>query len=240
MKELLDELVLKYETKDFIKDDPIQFPHNYKEKNDIEISALISALFAFGRREAFIQKLNWLFSLSASPNELILDFKKYELDNFIYRFIKSCDLIEFLSILNKLYYKDKSSIEELFFEDVGFKKVTNYFYKNSTCPSSKGFCFLFAKPENNSAMKRLNMFLRWLVRSGEVDLGLWKNNFKKSELIIPLDTHVAQVSRKFNLLKRKQNDFKAALELTSKLKEFDESDPVKYDFALFGLGIDKK
>ena len=96
---------------------------------------------------------------------------------------------------------------------------------------------MFAKPENNSALKRLNMFLRWMVRDGVVDFGIWKS-IKKSQLLIPLDTHVARLSREFGLLKRSSNDFKAVLELTSKLKEFDENDPVKYDFALFGLGIE--
>ena len=98
---------------------------------------------------------------------------------------------------------------------------------------------MFAQPKNNSALKRLNMFLRWMVRCGEVDLGIWKN-IKTSELLIPLDTHVAKISREFNLLNRKQNDFKSVVELTNKLKEFDESDPIKYDFALFGLGVNKQ
>ena len=96
---------------------------------------------------------------------------------------------------------------------------------------------MFAKPENNSALKRLNMFLRWMVRKSEVDLGIYKS-IKKSELLIPLDTHVARISRHFGLLNRKQNDFSAVLELSDKLKEFDSNDPIKYDFALFGLGIE--
>ena len=239
MKEYLDNLVKKYETKDFIKSDPIQFPHRYKDKEDIEISGFISSLFAFGKREMFIKKLEFLFSLTQTPKELIHDFKKYNLDDFLYRFIKSPDLIELLKILNKLYYSDKSSLEELFCDKKRLDCATNYFYKNSSLTSSTGFCFMFAKPQNNSAMKRLNMFLRWMVRSGDVDFGIWKN-IKKSELYIPLDTHVAKLSRKFGLLKRKQNDFKAVIELTEKLKEFDNSDPVKYDFALFGLDVDNQ
>ncbi len=240
MKTKLDELVKKYETKDFIKDDPIQFPHRYKNKEDIEIVGFISSLFAFGKREQFISKLKKLFSLSSSPYELICDYKKFNLDDFLYRFIKSTDLIELLRILNKLYITDKSSLEELFFDKKDrLKKVTEYFYKNSSCPNSTGFCFMFAKPEKHSAMKRLNMFLRWMVRDGCVDFGIWKN-IKKSELIIPLDTHVARISREFGLLKRKQNDYTSALDLTEKLKEFDELDPVKYDFALFGLGVNEK
>lgn len=247
MKEKLNNLVKKYETKDFIKSDPIQFPHRYTLKQDVEISAFISSLFAFGRREAFIKKLDLLFSLTKSPYELILDYKKFNLEDFIYRFVKSCDLIELLRILNKLYVDDKSNLEELFsdydkFEFKSYnciKKATNYFYLNSKIPQSSGFCFLFAKPENNSALKRLNMFLRWMIRkNSEVDFGIW-DNIAQSELLIPLDTHVARLSREFKLLKRKQNDFRSVVELTNKLKEFDESDPVKYDFALFGLGVDE-
>ncbi len=236
MKKLLDELVKKYETKDFIKSDPIQFPHKYKNKTDIEISGFIASLFAFGRREQFIKKLDFIFNLAQSPTELIKDFKKYNLDDFLYRFIKNTDLIETLKILNKLYFIDKMSLEELFNNKNRLVYATKYFYKNCTCQNSQGFCFMFAKPENNSAMKRLNMFLRWMTRDGEVDFGIWKN-IKKSELLIPLDTHVARISREFKLLNRKQNDIKAVIELTEKLKEFDPNDPTKYDFALFGLGI---
>jgi len=239
MKRKLDDLVLKFETKDFIKSDPIQFPHRYKEKRDIEISAFISALFAFGKRELFIKKLDFLFSIANSPSELIKDYKKFNLDNFIYRFIKSPDLLELLRILNKLYFVDKSSLEELFNAKNRLKFATEYFYKNGRNINSTGFNFMFAKPENNSAMKRINMFLRWMIRDGIVDFGIW-NCMKKSELIIPLDTHVARISRELNLLKRKQNDFKSALELTNKLMEFDEIDPVKYDFALFGYGVNER
>ena len=237
MKNKLDKLVLKYETPDFIKSDPIQFPHKFKEKTDIEIAGFISALFAFGKRELFIKKLDFLFNLSETPSQLIADFKKYDLSNFIYRFIKSEDLIELLRLLNKLYIQDKSSLEELFNSKDRFQNVTNYFYSNSICTNNQGFCFMFAKPENKSAMKRINMFLRWMIREGKVDFGIWKS-IKKSELLIPLDTHVARISRNLGLLNRKQNDFKAVIELSEKLKEFDKQDPIKYDFALFGLGIE--
>ena len=238
MKHTLDDLVKKYETPDFIKSDPIQFPHRYNDKKDIEISAFISALFSFGRREAFIKKLDYLFKL-ANPYELILDYKKYNLSDFLYRFLKSEDLIELLRLLNKLYVIDKSSLEELFYEKENrFIRVNDYFYNNSNCCNNLGFCFMFAKPQNKSALKRINMFLRWMVRKGPVDFNLW-NFINSSDLIIPLDTHVANISREFKLLKRKQNDFKSALELTEKLKEFDSLDPVKYDFALFGLGVNR-
>ncbi len=239
MKQKLDELYKKYETKEFILNDPIQFPHRYSKKEDIEISAFVSSLFAFGRREQFILKLEYIFSLFNSPYELILNYKNQDFSDFLYRFIKSSDLIELFKILNKLYVKDKSSLQELFDEKNRFEKTTNYFYSNCSCSNSAGFCFMFAKPENNSALKRLNMFLRWMVRDGVVDFGIWKN-IKKSELLIPLDTHVARISREFGLLKRKQNDFRAVLELSDKLKEYDEFDPIKYDFALFGLGVERQ
>ena len=239
MKKFLDDLVKKYETKEFIKNDPIQFPHRYKNKQDIEIAAFISSLFAFGRRDVFIKKLNELFSFADCPYNLISDYQKFNLEKFIYRFIKSEDLVELLRILNKLYIEDKSSLEELFYDKNNrTKRVIDYFYHNSNCPQNTGFCFMFARPEKKSAMKRINMFLRWMVRDGEVDLGVW-NFISKSELVIPLDTHVARLSRKFNLLKRTSNDYKAAIELTEKLKEFEEKDPTKYDFALFGLGVDE-
>jgi uncharacterized protein (TIGR02757 family) len=239
MKNKLDKLVKKYETPEFIKSDPIRIPHKYKNRNDIEIAGFISSLFAFGKRELFLKKLDYLFSLTDTPFNLIKDYKKYNLDDFLYRFIKSKDLIELLKILNKLYIIDKSSLAELFYEKKDrLKKATEYFYSNCNCSDSLGFCFMFAKPENKSAMKRLNMFLRWMVRSGPVDFGIW-DFIKKDELLIPIDTHVARLSRKFRLLKRKQNDYKAAIELTDKLKEFDPDDPVKYDFALFGLGVNE-
>ena len=239
MKNKLNELVKKYETPDFIKSDPIQFPHKFQDKKDIEISAFISSLFAFGKREMFIKKLDFLFSHCATPYELILDYKKYNFDDFLYRFIKSKDLLELLRILNKLYCIDKSSLAELFSSKDRLKTVTDYFYSNCNCSDSLGFCFMFARPEKKGAMKRLNMFLRWMVRKPPVDFGIW-DFIKRNELLIPLDTHVARLSREFGLLGRKQNDFRAVLELTEKLKEFDENDPIKYDFALFGLGVNEK
>ena len=130
MKNKLDNLVKKYETVDFIKNDPIQFPHRYIDKKDVEISALISALFSFGKRELFIKKLEYIFSF-ARPYELICDFRKYDLSDFLYRFIKSADLIEAFKILNKLYCIDKIELEEMFLSNISrFQKFSDYFYKN--------------------------------------------------------------------------------------------------------------
>ena len=243
MKQYLDKLVLKYETKDFIKDDPIQFAHKFKEKNDIEIASFIASLFAFGKREAFIGKLNSIFELMENePYNFILDFKNADkFKGFVYRFVKDYDLVCLLKALNRLYL-DKMTLEELFYE--GYKNkamlldVSNYFYDCLEHAPALGFCHLFAKPQNNGAMKRMNMFIRWMARKGPVDLGLW-DFIKPSELLIPLDVHVGKVSRSLGLLQRKANDFKSVLGLTKKLAEFDPNDPIKYDFALFGAGINK-
>ena len=242
----LDKLVEKYENKTFIETDPIQIPHRYKDKEDIEIVAFISALFAYGSRKVFIPKLDELFSkMGKSPLEYIKNGEFSNLINFNYRFAKENDVIEILKILSKLYnsnetiqtlfrygYEQKSDIKGM------LQVVTDYFYLNSTDNVGEGFYFMLANPKNNGAMKRLNMFLRWLVRKPPVDFGLW-DFISTSELLIPLDTHVAKISREMNLLTRKSNDFKAVLELTDKLKQFDANDPTKYDFAIYAKGINE-
>ncbi len=154
-------------------------------------------------------------------------------------------MIEILKVLSKLYnsnetiqtlfrygYEQKSDIKGM------LQVVTDYFYSNSTDKAGDGFYFMLANPMNNGAMKRLNMFLRWLVRKPPVDFGLW-DFISTSELLIPLDTHVAKISREMNLLSRKSNDFKAVLELTHNLKQFDSNDPTKYDFAIYAKGINE-
>lgn len=242
----LDKLVEKYENKTFIESDPIQIPHRYKDKEDIEIVAFISALFAYGSRKVFIPKLDELFSkMGKKPLEYIKNGEFSNLINFNYRFAKENDVIEILKILSKLYnsnetlqtlfrygYEQKSNIKGM------LQVVTDYFYLNSTDNVGEGFYFMLANPKNNGAMKRLNMFLRWLVRKPPVDFGLW-DFIPTSELLIPLDTHVAKISREMNLLTRKSNDFKAVLELTDKLKQFDANDPTKYDFAIYAKGINE-
>lgn len=242
LKQQLDELVLKYETKDFIKDDPIQFPHRFKEVKDIELAGFIASMFAFGNRKVFIRKLDELFNLFQNePKNFIENFERKSLKGFNYRFAKEEDVEEIFLVLKKLY-SSNSSLEELFkygYETKNFhqmlKVVTDYFYSNME--NTFGAKYLIPDANKNGAMKRVNMFLRWLIRDGEVDLGIWKF-IDKSELLIPLDTHVARISREMNLLKRNSNDFKAVNELTNELKTFDKNDPVKYDFAMFGYGID--
>ncbi len=228
IKEELDKLYIKYETKNFIKDDPVQFVHIFKNPKDIEIAGFISALFAFGKREMFIKKLFSLFNfMQMQPYEFIVNFDK----------------------------KAYSSLEELFAE--GFKTslykeyrvfnslqyVCDYFYKNPDFLQNEakypGYKFMLSNPKNKGAMKRLNMFLRWMIRKNSpVDIGIW-SFLDPSELLIPLDVHVGNISRSAGLLNRKQNDFKSVMELTEILKEFDPKDPIKYDFALFGYGVNR-
>ena len=246
-KKELDNLVLKYETKDFIKDDPIQFIHKYPKKEDAELAGFIASLFAYGNRKMFIAKLNDLFNLADNK---ISDYVKAgdfsNLKGFEYRFSKDNDIIPVFEILNKLYFSSKG-LEELF--EYGYKQendiysmlksTVDYFYAQAPKSAGQGFYHMIPNPENGGAMKRMNMFLRWMVRKPPVDLGIWKF-IKPKDLLIPLDVHVARVSRAMGLLTRKSNDFKAVLELTAKLREFCPEDPVKYDFAMFAFGVELK
>jgi uncharacterized protein (TIGR02757 family) len=242
----LDELAQKYETEDFIKDDPIQFPHRFESPEDVEIAAFVSSLFAYGNRKIFIKKLDELFKIMQNkPLEFVLNFNPEKLKGFNYRFAKDFDIIEVFNILNKLYSEDgglKALFEYGYNLDNSistmFQSVADYFYSNVKNEVGQGFYHLIPNPQNGGAMKRMNMFLRWMVRKAPVDLGVW-NFIPTSELLIPLDVHVARLSREMGLLKRNSNDFKAVLELTQKLKEFDSNDPVKFDFAIFGLGVNR-
>ncbi len=245
----LDELVKTYETKDFIKDDPIQFPHRFKEKKDIEIAAFLSSIFAYGKREVFVSKLNILFErMQNEPFNFLLDFNEKEglFDDFDYRFSRGIDLVQVLLILKSLYAQNES-LESLYkYGWEGSKTIkgmlqtaVDYFYSRVTMDVTNGFFHLLPNPSKGSACKRLNMLLRWLVRDGEVDLGIW-DFLPKSELLIPLDVHVAKVSRSLGLLKRKQNDYASVVELMAFLKSYDKEDPAKYDFAMFGYGVNSR
>ena len=248
----LDKLVEKYETIDFIKDDPIQFCHRYFKKEEIELAGFIASLFAYGNRKIFIKKLDEIFS--KSENDLLGFIKNGDftsLKGVEYRFSKENDIIPIFEILSKLY-NDSKGLEDLFeyawaqhesefsiFEkdQIFLQTVVDYFYSNASNAVGQGFYHMIPNPKNGGAMKRMNMFLRWMVRKGPVDLGIW-NFIRPSELLIPLDVHVARISREMKLLNRKSNDFKAVEELTLKLREFCPEDPIKYDFAMFGFGVE--
>jgi len=238
-KEELDKLVKEYETKDFIKDDPIQIPHRFSDEEDITISAFVTSCFAYGNRKVFIRKLNELFNMiDNKPYEYVINFAPKMIKGFDYRFSKDYDVIEFFGKLHELY--KTSSLKQLFKDNYNcniqsmMQAICDYFYCD--CSLTQGYCHLIPNPAKGCAMKRMSMFLRWLVRKPPVDFGIW-NFIPQSELVIPFDTHVARMSRNLGLLKRNSNDFKAVIELTECLKTFDAKDPVKYDFALFGYGV---
>ena len=225
LKEQLDRYVDEYETKDFIPSDPVQFIHRFDDKRDIEIAGFIASMFAYGKREAFIEKLNRIFSLMDNkPLDFVVNFEeKYnKITDCDYRFSKTVDLVEILRILNVLYC-EKESLETLFEYEYNETKTiqgmltvsVDYFYSRvDTAKVTQGFYHLLPDPRKSSALKRMNMMLRWFVRSGDVDRGIWKF-LDKSELLIPLDVHVGKISRKLGLLERTNNDFKMVKELTN-------------------------
>jgi len=249
LKKKLDDYVIQYETEDFIKDDPVQFVHRFKQKNDIEIAGFIASMFSYGKREVFIAKLNKIFNLMENkPCDYVKSFdcKSNNIKNCDYRFSKDCDLVQILKILHILY-NENETLGTLFKHSYNekhdiwymFQKVTDYFYSKVDMEITKGFYHLLPDPAKKSALKRMNMLLRWFVRKSAVDIGIW-NFIPKSELLIPLDTHSAKTARMLNLLKRNDNAYESVIELTKKLKTFDSLDPVKYDFALFGYGVNNK
>ena len=242
----LDKLVSKYEQPSFIDKDPIQFPHKFSLKNDIEIAGFVSSLIAYGSRKVFNKKLTTLFEIMKfEPLNFIINFKKGSLKDFNYRFGRTEDFEEIFNIMKNLYQND-GGLEELFkyaYSQTGtlrdpkfFKFITDYFYARAGEKAGSGFYFMIPNPDNGGAMKRMNMFLRWMIRRPPVDFGIW-DFIPTSQLLIPLDVHVTRVSKEMGLLKRNSNDFKAVVELTDCLKTFDFDDPVKYDFATFGYGV---
>lgn len=251
----LDKLVQKYETEEFIKDDPVQFIHKLgNSKKDKEIAGFLSSLFAYGNRKLFITKLDDMFNrTSMNLYDYIMagDFKN--LKGLEYRFSKDYDIIPIFNILHKLY-SESEGLEELFkYAYDKFPRENNiddkydkflqvsvdYFYSNAPKNAGQGFYHMIPNPKNGGAMKRMNMFLRWVIRKSPVDMGIW-SCMKPKDLYIPLDVHVARQSRNMGLLTRKSNDYKAVVELTNKLKEFCADDPVKYDFAMFAFGVKLK
>lgn len=241
-KNELEELVEKYETVDFIKDDPVQFVHRFSEKKDVEIAGFIASLLAYGSRQQFIKKLNSLFEIAqGEPLNFIQNFEPEIIGDFNYRFGKPNDFIEIFRILKELY-NSSEGLEELF--DYGFKQgkmfetVVDYFYSRVGENAKQGFYQMIPNPHNGGAMKRMCMFLRWMVRKSSVDVGIW-HFMKPADLYIPLDVHVGRVSRQMGLLTRSANDFKSVIELTQNLKIFCPEDPIKYDFAMFGYGVNK-
>jgi len=260
LKTFLDRKVDEYDQPSFIKSDPICIPHLFSKKQDIEIAGFFAAIFAWGNRTTIINKSKELMQLmDNAPYQFILEHEVSDLKRlmgFKHRTFNTTDLLYFIEFL-KHHYTENKSLESAFFNDLTLSKDVakvsplggdlegalnhfyNYFFSLEDSPART--VKHIASPQKKSTCKRLNMFLRWMVRKDDrgVDFGIWRK-ISPSQLICPIDVHVARVARHFKLLDRKATDWQAAVELTANLRSLDESDPVKYDFALFGLGVMEK
>lgn len=248
LEAFLNRKVKEYNQPSFIKDDPISIPHLFTKKQDIEIAGFFASIFAWGQRTTIINKSKELLQLmDHAPYDFILGTdpgRVKKLLSFKHRTFNSTDLLYFIDFLH-YHYTQFDSLEIAFCKwmskedktvEHGLTGFYNHFFSLPDIPSRTKKHI--ASPEKNSSCKRLNMFLRWMVRrdNNGVDFGIWKS-IDPSQLICPLDVHVARVAKSFGLLKRKPTDWQAALELTAVLQKFDPKDPVKYDFALFGIGV---
>jgi uncharacterized protein (TIGR02757 family) len=245
LKLLLDKKARQYERYEFIDTDPIQIPHSFDNKEDIEISGFLTATIAWGQRKNIIKSARELMSLMENkPYEFICNAGEKELkkiDSFVYRTFQAEDCIFFLRSLQHIYLNE-GGLEKVFSD--GYRQnrtIFNsliYFHQTflGTSHSLRSEKHV-ANIQANASAKRLNLFLRWMVRNSNnsVDFGIWKS-IATASLMIPLDLHTGDTARRLGLLNRNQNDWKAVEELTSVLRIFDPDDPVKYDFALFGMG----
>src|SRR6218665_1813497 len=243
LKEFLDEKVIQYNTLDFIDTDPIQIPHQFSLKEDIEIAAFLTSTIAWGNRKMIINNSKKMMALMGdSPYDFIMshnDSQLEKLDGFVHRTFNSIDFVTFIKALQHIYLNHNGL-------EMAFAKNQKPLSMQPSIAEFKKIFFEIAHqqrtmkhvsdPMQGSAAKRINMFLRWMVRQDKngVDFGIWKN-ISMAALSCPLDVHSGNVARKLGLLTRKQNDGKALTELDSSLRLLDSNDPVKYDFALFGL-----
>ncbi|NBP05173.1 MAG: TIGR02757 family protein [Bacteroidetes bacterium] len=249
LKQLLDEKYFQFNDSSFIAPDPVSVPHCFTQKQDIEIAGLFAALLAWGNRTTIINSAKRLMKLmDDSPHDFILNHGEWDRQRFVkwvHRTFQFSDLLYFLEFL-QYHYKSNESLESAFSAGMSTKDKTienglihfhNYFFSLPHLPRTKKH---LQTPLRKSACKRINLFLRWMVRSDEngVDFGLWKQ-ISPSQLICPLDVHVHRTATQLKLITRKQADWQTAIELTDSLRKFDHTDPVKYDFALFGLGMEQ-
>ncbi|TCK69238.1 uncharacterized protein (TIGR02757 family) [Winogradskyella wandonensis] len=245
LKDFLDSKVVEYNNPQFIESDPIQIPHLFSKKEDIEIIGFLTATIAWGNRKSIIINAKRMVTLlDNSPYEFIMQHQEQDLKKllpFVHRTFNGSDFIQFVTSLKHIYnYHD--GLEAVFAKYAEANSLQNsihqfkkHFFEITHLERSKKHV---SDPLKNSAAKRINMFLRWMVRNDNtgVDFGIWKS-LSPAQLSCPLDVHSGNVARKLGLLKRKQNDGKALAELDKNLRKLDATDPVKYDFALFGLGV---
>jgi len=245
LKEFLDTKVSLYNNPKFIDSDPIKIPHKFSKKEDIEIIGFLTATIAWGNRKSIITNANKMAKLmDFSPFDFVINHRASDLENlngFVHRTFNAEDFKQFIKSLRHIY-QTHGGLESIFNKycteeslQVSIHKFKNVFFEIKHLKRSEKHV---SDPLRNSAAKRINMYLRWMVRNDNngVDFGIWKS-LKPSQLSCPLDVHSGNVARKLGLLNRKQNDAKALLELDTALRKLDPTDPVKYDFALFGLGV---
>jgi len=248
LKAFLDERANFYNTPDFIKNDPISIPRQFRKKQDIEISGFLIATIAWGNRKSILTSGERLLKiLKYQPHDFILNHTEKDLiacKGFVHRTFNDIDLMYFLLAL-KAIYTQYDSLEDVFVKHKSETDlqtaISNFRSEFLSFGAPQRTYKHVSDPLKNSAAKRLNMMLRWFVRQDNhgVDFGIW-NRISPAELSCPLDVHSGRVARQLKLLKRKQNDAKAVAELDKNLRKLDPKDPVKYDFALFGLGIEKE
>lgn len=250
LKQMLDRKVAEYDQASFIAKDPVSIPHRFNRRQDIEIAGFFAALFAWGNRTSIINSCNRLLrAMDDAPYDFVRNHTDTDLKpllSFVHRTFNATDLFWLLHVLQQ-HFRSYDTLE------IAFSQFINSFSPDIT-PALTGFHdYVFAEPQapqrtrkhistpaKQSACKRLNMYLRWMVRSeSAVDFGIWQQ-ISPAQLVCPLDVHVARVARRLNLLTRKQDDWKAAQELTAGLRALNAADPVRYDYALFGLGVIEK
>ncbi len=243
LKGFLDEKVDLYNQQSyFLKDDPICLPRQFNKKEDIEIIAFLVATIAWGKRQMIIKNGQQLIDImGGQPHQYVLNASENDFNDlkFVHRTFNSIDLAYFIKALHNIY-KSNKSLEVLFSEHKGGMAHKIFQFRSSflSFQPEKRTEKHISNPLKNSSAKRLNMYLRWMVRQDKrhVDFGIW-TGIKPSELYCPLDVHTGNVARQLGLIQRKANDWKALEELMAHLRRFDPIDPVKYDFALFGLGV---
>jgi uncharacterized protein (TIGR02757 family) len=249
LRAFLDTKVSQYNQPGFITNDPISIPHLFTKKQDIEIMGFWAATLAWGQRVTIINKCKELISLmDGAPYDFIMGHEDIDLKkllHFKHRTFNDIDTLYFIAFF-RYHYTNHGSLESAFIPadgnytaEIGLNSFRSYFFSLPDFPHRTKKHV--SSPSQKSTCKRLNMFLRWMVRKDDngVDFGIW-NQIKPADLIMPCDLHVERVARKLNLITRKQTDWQTAVELTKRLREFDPLDPVKYDFALFGLGIEER
>jgi uncharacterized protein (TIGR02757 family) len=246
LKDFLDKKVDQYNRVEFITSDPVSIPHQFAIKEDIEIAGFLTATLSWGNRTSIIQRASRLMQLlEQSPYLFIMESGDEDMNRFkqfVHRTFNGNDCTYFISALKNIYIHHgglESIFNEMILKGFTLKESIIHFRKTFfEFPHLKHAEKHVADPSKNACAKRINMFLRWMIRNDKrgVDFGIWKT-IQPSMLFCPLDIHTGNVCRKLGLLTRKANDWKSVEELTRRLRTLDPDDPVKYDFALFGLGI---